>query len=120
MSGAITAVAVGAGATALGATAATAIGAGLAAGSMMQTQKQGKRQEALVKEGNAQSLQSAKKAQATQEQAFNAANRKAPDISGILQQNTSGGGGSGPSSTMLTGGVPYAQLALGQSSLLGA
>ena len=77
MSGAITAVAVGAGATALGATAATAIGAGLAAGSMMQTQKQGKRQEALVKQGNAQS-------------------------------------------TMLTGGVPYSQLALGQSSLLGA
>ena len=120
MSGAVTAVAVGGAATAMGVGTAAAIGAGLAAGNMVATQKSAKKQRELIKQGNAQSLQSAKQAQAQQEQAFNASNQKQPDISGILAQNTTSGGGAGPSSTMLTGGINYDQLALGRTSLLGA
>ena len=120
MSGAVTAVAVGAGAGALGVGTAAAMGAGLAAGNMVATQKSAKKQRKLIEQGNAQNLSSAKQAQAQQEQAFAAANQKSPDISGILSQNTVGGGGAGPSSTMLTGGgVNYDMLSLGKTSLLG-
>jgi hypothetical protein len=52
--------------------------------------------------------------------AMNAANRRQPDVAGIMERAGQQAGG-GPSSTMLTGpgGVDPTQLSLGRSTLLG-
>ena len=120
MSGAITAVAVGAGAAALGASTAVAIGAGLAAGNMVSTYKGAKKQAKAIEQGNQIAVAQAKEAKAQQEQAFRASNQKAPDVGAIMAQNTNRGGGA--ASTMLTGagGVGFDQLSLNKQTLLGA
>ena len=72
MSGAISAVAVGGLASALGASTAVAIGAGLAAGNMVSTYKGAKKQAKAIEQGNQIAVAQAKEAKAQQEQAFRA------------------------------------------------
>jgi uncharacterized protein HemX len=120
--------------TALGASAATAAATGAAvvgataaaagAGYSIVAGQQGKKQQerAMQQQERAQAAQLAQ-TQAQQrrsEMAMNAANRKQPDVSSIMERAGQQAGG-GPSSTMLTGpgGVDPTQLSLGRSTLLG-
>ena len=86
--------------------------------------EQGKKaQEDAMRKQEAAQAQAAKQAQAQTEAsmgAMRAANRRAPDVAGIMQAAQEAGGG-GPASTMLTGpmGVNPQDLQLGRSSLLG-
>ena len=100
------------------ATAAAGTGYAIAAGEEQKRaqansmQQQQRAQQQAVAQAEAQSAKS--------QEAINAANRKAPDVSGILSSAARQASG-GPSGTMLTGpgGVNPAQLPLGRSTLLG-
>lgn len=121
MSGAATAIAVGAGASAAGATIGTAIIAGAAAGSMVNSYQQGKEQIKTQKETAAAQEKRAVALENKQTEAFNAANRKQADIGDLLTRNAGAAAG-GAGSTLLTGmqGVPNNQLSLARNNLLGA
>jgi hypothetical protein len=85
------------------------------------TSAYGARQQAKAQEqAQNQATKQAKSQEFAADQAFNAANKKKPDIAGITakaQQDAQGGVGS----TMLTGpqGVDASTLKLGKSTLLG-
>jgi uncharacterized protein HemX len=101
--------------------AAAAAGTGYA----IYAGEQGKKaQQDAMRQQQAAQAQAAKQAQAQTEAsmgAMRAANRRAPDVAGIMQAAQEAGGGGGPASTMLTGpmGVNPQDLQLGRSSLLG-
>jgi hypothetical protein len=86
--------------------------------------EQGKKaQEDAMRKQEAAQAEAAKQAQLQTEAsmgAMRAANRRAPDVAGIMQAAQEVGGG-GPAGTMLTGpmGVNPQDLQLGRSSLLG-
>lgn len=86
--------------------------------------EQGKKaQEDAMRKQEAAQAEAAKQAQLQTEAsmgAMRAANRRAPDVAGIMQAAQESGGG-GPAGTMLTGpmGVNPQDLQLGRSSLLG-
>ena len=112
-------VAAAVGATVVGGAAAAA-GAGYSIAAGQEGKKQ--QQKALEQQERAQAQQLAQ-AQAQQrrsEMAMNAANRRTPDIGGIMERAGQQAAG-GPSATMLTGpgGVDPTQLSLGRSTLLG-
>lgn len=71
------------------------------------------------KQAQSQAAAAAELQRQKSEMAMRAANRRQPDIAGIMQSAAEAG--SGPSSTMLTGpaGVAQQDLALGRSTLLG-
>ena len=112
---------VGLGAAALGASALTAAGIGLAAGSLYNQNKTAKAQVAAQQQANTIAQQSATKAASQADQAMNMANKKSPDVGAALAgaRQASMMGGSG---TMLTGplGVDQGQLSLGKNTLLGS
>ena len=127
MSGAITAVAVGAGAAALNVGATTAIMAGLGAGMLGATISQGQAQQKQAsaalrqqESAQAQATAAANKQASDVQQAQNKANQKRPDVAGIMSA-ASQDARSGPSATMLTGpmGVNPADMKLGKNTLLG-
>ena len=98
--------------------------AAAATGYSIYAGEQGKKaqQDAMRKQEAAQA-EAAKQAKLQTEQsqaAMRAANRRAPDVAGIMQAAQESAQG-GPSSTMLTGpmGVNPQDLQLGRSSLLG-
>ena len=101
---------------------ATAIAIGVAY--TIYSGEQGKRaQEDAMRQQQAAQAEAAKQAKLQAEQsqaAMRTANRRAPDVSGIMQAAQESAQG-GPSSTMLTGpmGVNPQDLQLGRSSLLG-
>ena len=101
---------------------ATAIAIGVAY--TIYSGEQGKRaQEDAMRQQQAAQAEAAKQAKLQTEQsqaAMRAANRRAPDVAGIMQAAQESAQG-GPSSTMLTGpmGVNPQDLQLGRSSLLG-
>lgn len=82
--------------------------------------KQQKKAMENQERAQAQQLAQAQSAQRRSEMAQNAANRRQPDVGGIMERAGQQAGG-GPSSTMLTGpgGVDPSQLSLGRSTLLG-
>jgi hypothetical protein len=120
--------------TALGASAATAAATGAAvvgaaaaaagAGYSIVAGEQGKKQQARALEqqerAQAQQLAQTQAQQRRSEMAMNAANRRTPDVGGIMERAGQQAAG-GPSATMLTGpgGVDPTQLSLGRSTLLG-
>ena len=120
--------------TALGASAATAAATGAAvvgaaaaaagAGYSIVAGEQGKKQQQKALEqqerAQAQQLAQAQAQQRRSEMAMNAANRRTPDVGGIMERAGQQAAG-GPSATMLTGpgGVDPTQLSLGRSTLLG-
>lgn len=120
--------------TALGASAATAAATGAAvvgaaaaaagAGYSIVAGQEGKKQQQRAMDqqerAQAQQLAQTQAQQRRSEMAMNAANRRQPDVSGIMERAGQQAGG-GPSSTMLTGpgGVDPTQLSLGRSTLLG-
>ena len=82
-----------------------------------------KKQEEAMRQQQAAQAEAAKQAKLQTQQsqaAMRAANRRAPDVAGIMQAAQESAQG-GPSSTMLTGpmGVNPQDLQLGRSSLLG-
>jgi len=105
---------------ALGASALTAVGVGLAGGALYSQQKTAKAQVAAQQQANSIAQQSATKQAAQADQAMNMANRKTPDVgaalAGARQASLLGGSG-----TMLTGpmGVGNDQLTLNKKTLLG-
>lgn len=109
-------------AVAIAIAAVTASVAGL--GYSIYAGEQGKKaQEQAMQEQRRAQAEAAKQAQLQSEQsqaAMRAANRRAPDVAGIMQAAQEAGGG-GPATTMLTGpmGVNPQDLQLGRSSLLG-
>ena len=72
------------------------------------------------KQAQAEAKQTAQQQQKRSEMAQNAANRKQPDVAGIMQAAGQGSQG-GPTGTMLTGptGVDPNALSLGKNTLLG-
>lgn len=80
----------------------------------------GQQQASAQKKAQAQALQQSQAQATAADQAMNAANKKSPDTSAILDAATQAGRG-GVSGTMLTGpkGISQDQLALGRSTLLG-
>ena len=82
--------------------------------------KQQKKAMQQQEQAQAQQLAQAQRQQRQSEMAMNAANRKSPDVAGIMERAGQQAGG-GPSATMLTGpgGVDPSQLSLGRSTLLG-
>ena len=82
--------------------------------------KQQKKALESQERAQAQQLAQTQAQQRRSEMAMNAANRKQPDVAGIMERAGQQAGG-GPSATMLTGpgGVDPTQLSLGRSTLLG-
>ena len=86
--------------------------------------EEGKRQQKKALESQeraqAQQLAQTQAQQRRSEMAMNAANRRTPDVGGIMERAGQQAAG-GPSATMLTGpgGVDPTQLSLGRSTLLG-
>lgn len=126
MSGAVTAVVVGAGAYAAGAEIGMAILAGAATGTMVNQQQAAKKaqdnqEKALQQQQSAQAEATARadKQASDAQQAMNKANQKAPDMGTIMDRVAGANGGGG---TMLTGsqGVDPNQLQLGKNTLLGS
>ena len=113
MSGVITAAVV---------TAAAAAVAGTAYSVVANEQGKKAQQNAMNQQQQAQNqaIAQAQMQASKSQEAINAANRKAPDVSGILSSAARQASG-GPSGTILTGpgGVNPAQLPLGRSTLLG-
>jgi transcription initiation factor TFIID subunit TAF12 len=107
------------GATVVGGAAAAA-GAGYSIAAGQDAKKQQARALQQQEQAQAQQLAQAQAAQRRSEMAMNAANRKQPDVAGIMERAGQQAGG-GPSATMLTGpgGVDPTQLSLGRSTLLG-
>ena len=103
-------------ATAAAATAGTAYSVVAGQDASKQQKKAMQQQE----QAQAQQLAQAQRQQRQSEMAMNAANRKSPDVSGIMERAGRQASG-GPSATMLTGpgGVDPSQLSLGRSTLLG-
>lgn len=101
MSGAVTAVAIGA--------------AAVAASSIYSANKQAKAQKKAMR--SAEAIAEKQKNQAERE--FNRANAKTPDLAGIMASNKRA---EGAGSTMLTGpqGVSQDALSLGKNTLLGS
>lgn len=91
---------------------AAALGAGATAYSANKAQK-------AQKQAAQQSLQAQRKIAQQQDQAFNAANRKKPNVAAMMGVNRAGGG---ISSTFLTGpsGAAASSGQLGRTTLLGA
>ena len=108
-----------AGAATVGAAAAAA-GAGYSIAAGADASKQQKKAMQQQEQAQAQQLAAAQRQQRQSEMAINAANRRQPDVGGIMERAGQQAGG-GPSSTMLTGpgGVDPTQLSLGRSTLLG-
>jgi hypothetical protein len=103
--------------------ASTAIAAAGTAYSVVASEQGKKSQEEAMRKQEQAQREAAGQAQAQQrrsQQAMNAANRREPDMAGIMDRASQGAGG-GPSSTMLTGpgGVDPTQLSLGRNTLLG-
>lgn len=101
-----------------GASAAATVG-----GSLVQADSQRKAANTAADEQKAaqsQALAQAEKQEKTNAEAQQAANRKSPNIAGLLD-SAQQAGKAGPSSTMLTGaqGVDPGLLTLGRKSLLG-
>ena len=136
MSGAVTAVAAGVGASALGASAlaATAIGAGVGVMGHQQSQaakQANKAQEAQVRaqrdqvavqrQAQADAVSAAEKQQSASQQNTNRANQRRPDTQSIMS-SAQQASKSGPAGTMLTGnqGVQKQDLELGKNTLLGS
>ena len=129
MSGAITAVGIGLGASAASAAAvgALAIGslavAGAGLGYTIASGEDAKRKQAnaLSKQESAQTqaVNAAQGQRKKSEMAINQANRATPNVQGIMESASAMGGAGG---TMLTGptGVDPNALALGKSTLLGS
>jgi FKBP-type peptidyl-prolyl cis-trans isomerase len=117
---AIISAAVGLGAYAMGASALTALAVGVGTAGLMANQQQRKAND-LQQQAMNQAQQAAEKQSAQQDQAFNKANQKTPDVASILsgaQQSAKAGGGG----TMLTGpqGIDPSALALQKNTLLGS
>jgi hypothetical protein len=96
------------------------VGAGALAYGTIQANNNAKQANELNKQAMDQATVNANKQQTLQEQAFNKANAKSPDVAAILsQQSTSARGGQ--SGTMLTGpaGIDPTSLSLSKSTLLG-
>ena len=112
-------VAAAVGATVVGGAAAAA-GAGYSISAGESAKKQQARALQQQEQAQAQQLAQAQAQQRRSEMAMNAANRRQPDVGGIMERAGQQAGG-GPSSTMLTGpgGVDPTQLSLGRSTLLG-
>ena len=110
----------------IGTIAAVAAASAAVAGtaySVVAGQDAKKKQEEAMRnqeKAQAQQLAQAQRQQRQSEMAMNAANRRQPDVSGIMERAGRQAGG-GPSATMLTGpgGVDPSQLSLGRSTLLG-
>jgi uncharacterized protein HemX len=117
--GASAATAAATGAAVVGAAAAAA-GAGYSIVAGQEGKKQQERAMAQQERAQAQQLAQTQAQQRRSEMAMNAANRRQPDVGGIMERAGQQAGG-GPSSTMLTGpgGVDPSQLSLGRSTLLG-
>ena len=100
-----------------GAITAVAVGSAISAAASIY---QGNKQASAQKKAMAQAQANADKQATAAEQAFNAANRKSPNTSEILDAATQAGR-AGVSGTMLTGaqGVDKGGLALGRNTLLG-
>lgn len=100
-----------------GALTAVVVGAAVSAVSSIYTSN---KQEKAQKSAQKQAQANADKQATAAEQAFNAANRKSPNTSEILDAATQAGR-AGVSGTMLTGssGVDKNSLALGRNTLLG-
>lgn len=117
---AIVSAAVGLGAYALGASALTALAVGVGTAAVIQNDQQRKANN-MQKDAMNQAQAAADKQAAQQDQAFNRANQKTPDVASILagaQQSAKAGGGG----TMLTGpqGIDPSALALQKNTLLGS
>ena len=112
-------VAAAVGATVVGAGAAAA-GAGYSIAAGADASKQQKKAMEQQERAQQQQLAAAQRQQRQSEMAINAANRRQPDVGGIMERAGQQAGG-GPSATMLTGpgGVDPTQLSLGRSTLLG-
>ena len=82
--------------------------------------KQQKKAMESQERAQAQQLAQTQAQQRRSEMAMNAANRRTPDVGGIMERAGQQAAG-GPSATMLTGpgGVDPTQLSLGRSTLLG-
>jgi transcription initiation factor TFIID subunit TAF12 len=114
------------GATIIGTIAAVTMAAASVAGtaySVVAGQDAKKKQAEAVRKQEQAQKEAAGQAQAQQrrsQQAMNAANRREPDVSGIMA-GAGKAATTGPSSTMLTGpgGVDPTQLSLGRNTLLG-
>ena len=109
------------GTVALAATAAAAVaGTTYSVVAGEDAKKQQKKAMESQERAQAQQLAQTQAQQRRSEMAMNAANRKSPDVAGIMERAGQQAGG-GPSSTMLTGpgGVDPSQLSLGRSTLLG-
>jgi Flp pilus assembly protein TadB len=114
------------GATIIGTIAAVTMAAASVAGTAysvvagQDAKKQQKKAMESQEKAQAQQLAQTQAQQRRSEMAMNAANRRQPDVSGIMERAGQQAGG-GPSSTMLTGpgGVDPTQLSLGRSTLLG-
>ena len=132
MTGAITAIGIGLGASAASAAAvgAFAVGglavAGAGLGYTIASGEDAKRKQASAlskqESAQAQAVKAAEGQRKRSEMAINQANRQTPNVAGIMQSARAGGGDSGASGTMLTGptGVDPNALALGKSTLLGS
>lgn len=103
-------------ATAAAATAGTAYSVVAGQDAKKQQEKAMQQQE----RAQAQQLEMAQSQRRRSETAMNAANRRTPDVGGIMERAGQQAAG-GPSATMLTGpgGVDPTQLSLGRSTLLG-
>lgn len=117
--GASAATAAATGAAVVGAAAAAA-GAGYSIAAGEDAKKQQKKAMESQERAQAQQLAQAQAQQRRSEMAMNAANRRTPDVGGIMERAGQQAAG-GPSATMLTGpgGVDPTQLSLGRSTLLG-
>jgi len=109
------------GTVALAATAAAAVaGTTYSVVAGEDAKQQQKKAMESQERAQAQQLAQTQAQQRRSEMAMNAANRRQPDVGGIMERAGQQAGG-GPSSTMLTGpgGVDPTQLSLGRSTLLG-
>lgn len=120
MSGAASAAMVAVGSMAAGVGTASAIGLGLAAGSMVNQYQTGKKQTNMQQMATAKAEAAATKTAAQADQAMNRANQKKPDTAAALA-SAQQAGGAGQSGTLLTGpaGVDPNSLVLGKNTLLG-
>jgi len=85
-----------------------------------QANEQAKKSNALQKQAMDNAQTNANKQFAQQEQAYNKANAKSPDVAAIMSQQSNSARG-GQSGTMLTGpaGIDPTSLSLSKSTLLG-
>jgi len=96
------------------------IGVGTLAAGTIAANEQAKKSNALQKQAMDNAQTNANKQFAQQEQAYNKANAKTPDVAAIMSQQSNSARG-GQSGTMLTGpaGIDPTSLSLSKSTLLG-